>query len=77
MEMSQKITCVAKSLVNKVIEMRLNGVTVGSAPNSYTHEIVETHTNDTLLLIACNTSSDANDTVSVQLHVGDVANGRS
>lgn len=71
-EMSQNITCMANSLRNETIEMRLNGVTVGVAESNYTYKIVETSTIDTVLHVVCNTSSDANDTVYVQLNIGDV-----
>lgn len=71
-DMFQNITCMANSLENEVIEMQLNGVSVGVGENNYTHNIVQSPTNGTLLLVVCNTSSDYNDTVSVQIHVGNV-----
>ena len=71
-ELFQNITCMANSLANEVIEMQVNGVTVGVAENNYTYTINETQANVTLLLVVCNTSSNANDTVFVQLHIGNV-----
>lgn len=59
----------ANSLRNATIEMRLNGVTVGVAENNYTYKIVETSTKEAVLHVVCNTSSDANNTVYVQLNM--------